>query len=114
MTSMTERGDLEREGGAGALAAAIHDAAPFLRALYERVRKAGPTLDPNGVDIIAAGTTVIPRFQVMLAPDRLNDLTADEFRSFLQFRNNQHWLSLQRLGPGITADMDRLREALRI
>lgn len=64
--------------------------------------------------IIAARDTVIPRYQAIFAPERLNALTADDFRSFLSFKNNQHWMALQRLGPAITADMKRLRSALRV
>jgi hypothetical protein len=45
-------------------------------------------------EIIAARDDVIPRNQSVFAPQRLTELTADEFRSFLHFKNNRHWAFL--------------------
>lgn len=57
---------------------------------------------------------VLDRYQPIFAPEHLPELTAEEFRSFLLFSNNQHWSGLHRFWPKITADMPRLREALAV
>lgn len=61
---------------------------------------------------IAARDEVLARFGPSFRPDRVGDLTAEEFRAFLRFRNNKHWNSLERLGPRICSDMAALRTAL--
>jgi hypothetical protein len=67
-------------------------------------KESGPT--------IKARHEVIGRYQPMFSRDNLDKLTEEDFRQFLLFKNNRHWVSLQRLGPAICADMKRLREAL--
>lgn len=57
---------------------------------------------------------VLLRFQPMFAPERLPQLTAEEFRDFLPLSANRHWSGLQRLGPKMTADMDALRHGLGV
>jgi hypothetical protein len=73
--------------------------------------------DPSVLEIHAileAREEVLRRYQPVFAPENLPKLTEEEFRSFLHFKNNRHWVSLQRLGPRICKDMKRLREALAI
>lgn len=55
---------------------------------------------------------VLSRFQPIFHPDSIGSISADEFRSFLVEKNNKHWSGLQRMGPAITEDMNKLREAL--
>lgn len=50
----------------------------------------------------------------MFKPEKLAKLTKEEFQSFLVFRNNRHWVGLQRKGPEICADMKRLKTALGV
>jgi hypothetical protein len=57
---------------------------------------------------------VIERFGKMFRPVNVSDLTAEDFRSFLSSRENKHWSGLERLGGYLTADMNRLREAISI
>ena len=64
--------------------------------------------------MIEAEPEVLAKYQEVFAPDRISTLTEEEFRGFLMFRNNRHWLALQRMGPAICGDMDRLRQALAI
>ncbi|MBN1476971.1 DUF1016 family protein [Candidatus Sumerlaeota bacterium] len=64
-------------------------------------------------DLIEAGPGVIARYQPLFSPDGIDAITAEDFRGFLLFRNNCHWSGLHRVGPGITADMNALRRALR-
>ncbi len=57
---------------------------------------------------------VIQYFGSVFSPANLHMLTADEFKSFLLFRNNKHWTGINRWGNIITSDMDKLRNALKI
>ncbi|MGV9169951.1 MAG: hypothetical protein ACOC38_08455 [Promethearchaeia archaeon] len=57
---------------------------------------------------------VLDRYGEIFNLETLEDLTQDEFLSFLSFENNKHWTGIHRRGPDITEDMDRLRDALRI
>lgn len=52
---------------------------------------------------------VVARYGPMFVPESLNRLTAEEFKGFLLFHNNQHWDSLQRQGGRMTEDMGLLR-----
>ena len=84
-----------------------------LKQIYAR-GKPGTSGDPELAKIIAARDEVVPGYQVLFAKENLQKITAEEFRAFLIFRNNQHWLALQRMGPAICKDMQRLRKALEI
>jgi hypothetical protein len=64
--------------------------------------------------IIAARDQVLARYQAVFAPDRLPQLTEEEFQEFLHFENNRHWTGLERKGCSLCTDMPRLREALTI
>jgi hypothetical protein len=56
---------------------------------------------------------VIAKYGSMFSPQNLQNLTADDFISFLLFKNNKHWSGLQRLGRKIVLDMDKLRSTLK-
>ncbi|GAB4222283.1 MAG: hypothetical protein Kow0062_18940 [Acidobacteriota bacterium] len=86
-----------------------HDAA--LRRLSAILARRGQDRSLDGM--IAAQKDVRARFAPIFAPEALSELTADQMRSFLSYRNNRHWKGLDRLGPSITRDMDALRQALR-
>ena len=62
----------------------------------------------------AAKNDVLARYQPIFSYDNIPKIAKEEFKSFLLFENNQHWSGLHRQGGYITADMDLLREALRI
>jgi hypothetical protein len=64
--------------------------------------------------MLAAGPVVLARYQPIFAPEHLPKLTEEEFRSFLVFKNNQHWVGLQRSGSAICADMKKLRKSLAV
>ena len=57
---------------------------------------------------------VIARFQPIFTPENLDNLTAEDFKSFLRSKNNKHWWGIQRQSGHLTEDMDHLRNALRI
>ena len=50
----------------------------------------------------------------MFRPDNLDNLTKEDFKSFLLFRNNKHWEGIHRQGNLVTADMNKLKKALEI
>ena len=57
---------------------------------------------------------VISKYGEMFNPKNIDNLTAIEFKSFLNFRNNKHWTGLERVGPEITQDMNKLKKTLRL
>lgn len=63
--------------------------------------------------IVRARDEVHARYQPMFRIENIDALQADEFRKFLSFKNNRHWLGLSRLG-GMVNDLPRLKSALRI
>ncbi|MCJ7543209.1 MAG: endonuclease NucS [Phycisphaerae bacterium] len=67
-----------------------------------------------GAEIRDAKQGVLTRYQPVFSRENLGGLTAEDFRGFLLFRNNHHWDSLHRLGGWMSADMPKLREALKV
>lgn len=84
-----------------------------LRGIWQR-RMAGKDADAEYARIIEARDGVLERYRPVFDPANLPRLSEETFRGFLQFKNNRHWLSLQRKGSLVCADMKRLREALAI
>jgi AAA domain (dynein-related subfamily) len=64
--------------------------------------------------IVAAKRDVLQRYQRIFQRQQISQLNEEDIRSFLIFKNNQHWAGLQRLGPAITRDMPALRDALNV
>ncbi len=48
----------------------------------------------------------------MFSPERVGQLEEEEFRAFLESKNNKHWSGLHRQANRICADMNQLRRAL--
>src|SRR5437867_2807469 len=69
---------------------------------------------PDLPTILSHQREVLGRYQPLFRPKAIVRLTKIEFCGFLGFKNNRHWKHLDRLGPKICADMDRLRGALGI
>lgn len=44
---------------------------------------------------------VISKYGNMFNPKNIDNLTSKEFQSFLNFKNNKHWKSLETGGPAI-------------
>ena len=57
---------------------------------------------------------VLARFRPIFNPAHVGQIREDEFRSLLDFKNNQHWSGLHRQGPRICADMPVLRDGRSI
>jgi hypothetical protein len=68
----------------------------------------------TGAQIRDAKDKVLAKYRPIFSMDNLNNLTADDFKSFLLFKNNQHWDSLHRQSGWMTEDMNKLRSALKI
>ncbi|RME93735.1 MAG: hypothetical protein D6766_07600, partial [Verrucomicrobia bacterium] len=48
---------------------------------------------------------VFTRYQPVFSAAHLQDLTEEDFRSFLYFDNNKHWTGLYRQAGRLTTDM---------
>lgn len=57
---------------------------------------------------------VIDKYGKMFNPRNLDNLTAEDFKSFLNYENNKHWTKLERKGPEITQDMGKLKKTLKL
>ena len=57
---------------------------------------------------------VIARYGTLFNPKNIDNLTAEDFKSFLLFKNNRHWSGIFRTENLVTIDMARLREAIKI
>ncbi len=69
---------------------------------------------PEIEQIVEVRDEVLERFQPVFSKSHLPNLMEEEFRAFLRFSNNRHWTGLERLGPRICGEMDRLRAALDV
>ncbi len=57
---------------------------------------------------------VIQKYGSLFHPTNLDNLSSDDFKSFLLIKNNHHWDGIHRQGNIITRDMPRLKSALKI
>lgn len=64
-------------------------------------------------DETANQKAALEQYGKLFHPDNLPNLTEEEFRGFLTFKNNRHWGHIQRHSE-IYEQMDRLRECLKI
>ncbi len=55
---------------------------------------------------------VYAHFGPLFASEHIPELTAEEFASFLDFKNNHHWSGIDQYVDLVTGDMPALREAL--
>jgi hypothetical protein len=62
---------------------------------------------------VAAQKAALDQYGKLFRPENIANLTEDQFKAFLLFKNNKHWTGLQRQSS-IYADMDRLKTALRV
>lgn len=67
-----------------------------------------------GAQIQDAKQKVIGRYRPIFSPENLDNLTSEDFKSFLLFKNNQHWDNLHRQSGWMTSDMSRLKVALKL
>lgn len=79
-----------------------------LRTIYSRRDE-----DSELMRLIDAREDVLGRYQPLFSPDGVADISAEQFRGFLNFNNNRHWSGLERLGS-VASDMRKLRKALSI
>jgi hypothetical protein len=102
--SVKQKAALPTQGDSTTIA---QDPIEFLRLAYERRR----ALDEVN-EIIEARDEVVSHYGSIFSPANLADLTAEEFKSFLLYENNRHWVGIHRHQAAITSDMDHLRSVL--
>lgn len=90
----------------------MQEAVERLRQILLRLNAGGYETDI--VPSVGAQMDVLNRYQPVLMQSNLEQLTENEFRSFLMFRNNRHWTGLERQGPRICQNMPALRQALTV
>ena len=83
----------------------IDDAAGKLREVMAQLTSG---IEAHDV-IIPARDQVIGRFGELFAPERIPQLSAEEFKSFLVFKNNRHWTGLNRHQESMCQDVPKLR-----
>ncbi|MGB5107699.1 MAG: endonuclease NucS domain-containing protein [Candidatus Zixiibacteriota bacterium] len=64
--------------------------------------------------MLEAREQVFARYRPIFASASLDNLSKEDFYSFLLFENNKHWSHLHRQGNRITNDMESLRRGLKI
>ncbi|MBI5746123.1 MAG: hypothetical protein HZA13_03870 [Nitrospirae bacterium] len=74
----------------------------------------GTGQDPELATLVASRDEVLSRYRPVFDPAALKDLTPEQFKSFLLFKNNRHWKAIHRQGNQIVEDMTALRRALGI
>ena len=82
-----------------------------LRRTLESIRSGS---DQELVDIAEARDEVMDHYRPIFDRSTLAQLTANQFKSFLFFKNNRHWKSIHRQANQIVSDMDGLRAALGV
>jgi hypothetical protein len=68
--------------------------------------------DEGLTQLVSAKDEVLDRFQDLFSPDGIEAMSQGDFRKFLMYKNNKHWIGLQRMGPAITEDMAALKLSL--
>jgi hypothetical protein len=62
---------------------------------------------------VAAQKTALEHYGKLFRSDNIPDITEQQFKAFLLFKNNKHWAGIHRQS-NIYADMDRLKTALKV
>jgi hypothetical protein len=62
---------------------------------------------------LESGKKVIGRYGQMFNPVNLDQLTKEDFKSFLLYKNNLHWEGIHRQGNLVTSDMEALKRFLK-
>ncbi|NOY79329.1 MAG: DUF1016 family protein [Calditrichaeota bacterium] len=57
---------------------------------------------------------VLSHYGRIFSPESIDQLTEEEFLSFLLFKNNRHWKSIHRQSKQLVSDFEKLKEALKI
>lgn len=68
----------------------------------------------TGTERITDEKIGIEKFGSIFNPNNLDNLTAEDFKSFLLIKNNKHWGGIHRQGNIITSDMEKLKSTLKL
>lgn len=93
-----------------AIDALIDDAVTRLREVMAQLTSG---IEAHDV-IIPARDEVLKRYGPIFSPAGVAELTPEEFKGFLLFKNNRHWTGLYRHREKMCADFDDLRSALQL
>jgi hypothetical protein len=61
---------------------------------------------------LAAQKAAVEHYGELFRPDNIDNLTEEQFKAFLLFKNNKHWTGIHRQ-PNIYADLERLKTTLK-
>lgn len=86
----------------------FEEAVARLKSLQEMKNDADPELKV----LFESRDKVLARFQPLFSRSVIRTLAEQDFKEFLQFKHNGHWIGLQRLGPALCSNMEKLRDAL--
>lgn len=62
---------------------------------------------------LATQKAAVEQYGKLFRPENIDNLTEDQFKAFLLFKNNKHWSGIHRQ-PNIYADMNRLKATLKV
>lgn len=65
-------------------------------------------------EIVGTRDEVFARYGPVFSFEHIQNITKEDFTSFLYIENNHHWSNLYRKGLGAASDMIKLRQALKI
>jgi len=57
---------------------------------------------------------VIQKYDFLFHPNNLDNLSVEDFKSFLLIKNNKHWEGIHRQGNMVTSDMGKLKSTLKL
>lgn len=63
---------------------------------------------------IESGKKTLDKYGQIFNPTNLDQLTKEDFKSFLLIKNNLHWEGIHRQGNLITSDMEKLKRFLKL
>ena len=84
-----------------------------VKGLFEEFKRSiEPFQGLKMLDWIEARKEVYAKYRVNFSPEKLEELTREEFMSFLDFKVNRSWTGLHRHKTQVTEDMNKLRKTI--
>jgi len=84
-----------------------------VKGLFEEFKRSiEPFQGLKMLDWIEARKEVYAKYRVKFSPEKLEELTREEFMSFLDFKVNRSWIGLHRYKTQVTEDMNKLRKTI--
>ena len=84
-----------------------------VRGLFEDFKRSTePFQGLKMLEWIEARKRIYAKYRVKFSPEKLEELTREEFMSFLDFKVNRSWTGLHRHKNQVTEDMNKLRKTI--